>query len=108
MTIREADFNWVLVIFVPFERDNKTIAAQTAEKADTLFEPIRKMTPDAGAYVNEAFVYEKNWQQTFWGNNYAKLLEIKRSVDPHDVLWCYSCVGSESWRQREDGKLCKV
>jgi hypothetical protein len=32
--------------------------------------------------------YEPNWQRTFWGDNYARLLQIKKTVDPDDVLWC--------------------
>ncbi|KAL0564427.1 hypothetical protein V5O48_017620 [Marasmius crinis-equi] len=38
---------------------------------------LRNLTP-AAAYVNEADVYEPNHEETFWGSNYERLLEIKQ------------------------------
>jgi hypothetical protein len=45
---------------------------------NTYMGKIRAVTPGGGAYVNEADVLEPNWQQNFFGNNYRRLLEIKR------------------------------
>lgn len=56
---------------------------------------IRDLTPGAGTYVNEADYFEPDWQQAFWGENYQKLLEIKRKYDPHGMFICHHCVGSE-------------
>jgi hypothetical protein len=50
---------------------------------------------------------EPNFQQAFWGDNYPRLLEIKRKVDPTDVFWCTPCVGNERWHVVDD-VLCKV
>ncbi|KAF2868963.1 hypothetical protein BDV95DRAFT_609222 [Massariosphaeria phaeospora] len=47
------------------------------------------------AYYNEASVSEKDWQKSFWGTNYARLLQIKARVDPNRVFSCRMCVGSE-------------
>ena len=60
-----------------------------------------------GAYVNEANAYQPDWQETFWGSNYPRLLKIKREMDPDDVFWCHPCVGNERW-QEVDGQLCRV
>ncbi|THV00475.1 hypothetical protein K435DRAFT_794111 [Dendrothele bispora CBS 962.96] len=38
----------------------------------------RDITPDSGAYFNEGDVYEPDHEQSFWGDNYPALLEIKR------------------------------
>ncbi|THH08062.1 hypothetical protein EW145_g2966 [Phellinidium pouzarii] len=54
---------------------------------------IRKVTPDSGAYLNEANVYEPNFQQSFWGSNYDRLLSIKNKYDPKHILDCWQCVG---------------
>ncbi|KXH65704.1 FAD binding domain-containing protein [Colletotrichum salicis] len=78
------------------------------EILDARFELLRHLTPDGGSYINEGFPFEKNWQQAFWGANYPRLSEIKRSIDPKDVLWCKPCVGNEGWEERSDGRLCKV
>jgi hypothetical protein len=60
-----------------------------------------------GAYLNEADANEPNFQQAFWGDNYARLLEIKRKVDPNDAFWCTPCVGNERWEEVGD-LLCKI
>lgn len=42
---------------------------------------LRELTrgEDGGAaYVNEADVYEDGWEKSFWGDNYERLLEIKK------------------------------
>ena len=31
-----------------------------------------------GAYVNECDYFQKDWQKSFWGANYARLAGIKR------------------------------
>ncbi|GJJ14555.1 hypothetical protein Clacol_008820 [Clathrus columnatus] len=43
------------------------------------------------AYVNEADVYEVNWQDTYWGKNYPTLLKIKQKYDPDQLLDCWHC-----------------
>ncbi|KAJ2935972.1 hypothetical protein H1R20_g1124, partial [Candolleomyces eurysporus] len=59
-------------------------------------EGLRRITSEAGAgaaYVNEADVYEPDWESAFWGDNYPRLLEIKRKYDPDHLLDCWHCVG---------------
>ncbi|KAL7916572.1 FAD-binding domain-containing protein [Trichoderma velutinum] len=90
--------------FGPF---NKTAENDVKASLDKQFQPLRDLTPNSGAYINEAFLFEKNFEQTFWGSNYARLLRIKREIDPTDVFWCAPCVGNEKWEVRQDGKLCK-
>jgi hypothetical protein len=57
--------------------------------------------------TQKANAYEPNFQNSFWGRNYPRLLSIKRSVDPNDVFWCLSCAGSERWKAR-GARLCRV
>ena len=57
---------------------------------------IRRATPGAGSYVNETDYFEPDWQRAFWGDNYPRLLAIKRKVDPGNLFTCHHCVGSES------------
>ena len=56
---------------------------------------LTKAIPHAGSYANEADYFQKNWQQEFWGDNYPKLLRIKKKYDPNNVFSCHHCVGSE-------------
>ncbi|KAF2117142.1 hypothetical protein BDV96DRAFT_571629 [Lophiotrema nucula] len=71
-------------------------------------EPLRKLSPDTGAYFNECDSYEPQWQKAFWGKHYARLRKIKQKYDPKNLLWCRRCVGSEALVEREDGRLCKA
>lgn len=57
--------------------------------------------------IEQAYVNEPDWQHTFWGDNYERLLEIKKKYDLWDVLWCHPCVGSEGW-EVVDNVLCRV
>ncbi|KAG8679500.1 hypothetical protein FRC08_016946 [Ceratobasidium sp. 394] len=57
-------------------------------------QPLRALTPQGGAYLNEADVYEPNASSSFWGSdNYAKLWAVKQKYDPKGLLDCYHCVG---------------
>ncbi|KAG8704459.1 hypothetical protein FRC08_002213 [Ceratobasidium sp. 394] len=55
-------------------------------------QPLRALTPQGGAYLNEADVYEPNASTSFWGSdNYAKLWAVKQKYDPKGLLDCYHC-----------------
>ncbi|KAF8901421.1 hypothetical protein CPB85DRAFT_1472916 [Mucidula mucida] len=66
-------------------------------------ESLRAVTPDGGAYGNEADIYEPNFEESFWGDNYKQLLEIKEKYDPGHLLDCWHCVG---WRSADDRYSC--
>jgi hypothetical protein len=69
---------------------------------------LRKLSPSTGAYFNEADSYELDWQQSFFGSNYARLKSIKEKYDPENLLWCRRCVGSEALLEQPDGRLCAI
>ncbi|KAH9484479.1 FAD-linked oxidoreductase [Psilocybe cubensis] len=60
---------------------------------------LRDITPDGGAYHNEADIHEPNFEESFWGGHYPRLLEIKQKYDPEHLLDCWHCVG---WKGSED------
>ncbi|KAI1099486.1 FAD-binding domain-containing protein [Jackrogersella minutella] len=81
-----------------------------------MMQPWRDASPNAGAYLNEADINEPNWQQAFYGSNYAYLYQLKQKYDPWGLLWAPTAVGSEDWYvtgqidyyPTQDGKLCPV
>jgi FAD/FMN-containing dehydrogenase len=101
-------------------RIDPTASAATALAARAAFtngtmQKWRDVTPSSGSYLNEADRLEPNWQQSFWGDKYTRLLSIKRELDPRDNFWAHHAVGSEGWQvesvdglPNENGKLCKV
>lgn len=56
--------------------------------------PMRDAMPEAGSYMNEGDRLECDFQQVFYGDNYPRLLQIKK-YDPVDVFWAVTAVGSE-------------
>jgi FAD/FMN-containing dehydrogenase len=69
---------------------------------------IEAATPGAGAYMNEADFQQPDFQDTFFGVNYPKLLDIKKKYDPHNLLYAVAGVGSEKWTVHENGRMCKT
>jgi hypothetical protein len=75
----------------------------------------RDISPGAGSYMNEADRLEPNFGQAFWGVKYPRLLALKSKLDPYDVFYAATSVGSERWKvetadglPNENGKLCRV
>ncbi|KAL5315882.1 hypothetical protein ACEPPN_016756 [Leptodophora sp. 'Broadleaf-Isolate-01'] len=75
----------------------------------------RGVSPGAGAYLGESDREEEGFQGSFYGRKYERLLGVKREVDPEDVFWAKTAVGSEGWRvvgegpvDDENGRLCRV
>lgn len=75
------------------------IAAARRERAAVgrAMEELRDLAPDAGSYVSESDFFEPDWQRSFWGANYARLLAVKRRYDPDGLFTVHHGVGSEGW-----------
>ncbi|KAL2858219.1 hypothetical protein BJX68DRAFT_278227 [Aspergillus pseudodeflectus] len=69
-----------------------------------LMNPLRNITPGGGAYQNEADAFEPDPIRSFWGDdNYARLLRIKREVDPTNLLTVWNGVG---WDETDEKYSC--
>jgi len=93
---------------------------------DVYMPQLEAVTPGSGSYLNEVFQfssfnprsvssyvtqadpYQRDWQVTFYGVNYPRLLSIKTKYDPNDVFYATTAVGSDGWKADIGGKLCKV
>ena len=67
---------------------------------------LRAIVPDDGAYVSESNFFQENWQQAYWGSNYAQLASVKKKYDPTGLFFVHNGVGSEEWS--EDGFVRKA
>jgi FAD/FMN-containing dehydrogenase len=81
---------------VPGHEPDAENAAVGARLVGQTMDVLRALTPGAGSYVNETDYFEPDWQDSFWGANYPRLLEIKRRYDPHNVFRVHHGVGSEA------------
>jgi FAD/FMN-containing dehydrogenase len=73
--------------------------AETVWKSffDASMSELRKLLPRVGSYVWETDFFQPNWQDAFWGENYARLRAVKDKYDPEGLFFLHHGVGSESW-----------
>lgn len=86
---------------------NSTLAErkQAVDRALQLTKTLKDISPNTGAYMNEANPFTPDWQEDFWGmENYARLLDIKERYDPDRLLLCWRCVG---WRESDVASACE-
>ncbi|KAL4908218.1 hypothetical protein BDW74DRAFT_147070 [Aspergillus multicolor] len=69
---------------------------------------LMELAPNSGAYLNEADFRQPNWQEAFYGSNYAALRKVKAKYDPNDVFYALQAVGSDEWTVSGSGRLCRA
>jgi hypothetical protein len=89
--------------------------AAVQRRLNGYMDALRAATPGGGAYFNEADILEPNWQTSFFGVNYDKLVRVKHERDPWHVFWAPTTPGSEAWAVQtsselptQNGRLCRV
>ena len=50
---------------------------------------LLKVAPGAGSYVSESDWFGADWQRSYWGSNYPRLAEVKRTHDPDGVFFVH-------------------
>ena len=82
---------------VPGREPDLAAASRRAESVRATMDALRAGVPVVGAYVSESDFFQPQWQQAFWGANYARLLSIKERYDPQGLFFVHHGVGSERW-----------
>jgi FAD/FMN-containing dehydrogenase len=82
---------------IPGHEPDLKEARQAAGNIDRAMKVLRDVVPNAGSYVSESNFFERNWQQSFWGTNYPRLLTVKKTYDPTGLFFVHHGVGSEEW-----------
>jgi len=72
-------------------------ARRSAAAVDRAMRELRQLVPAAGSYVSESNFFEEDWQRSYWGSNYPRLLAIKNTYDPDGLFVVHHGVGSERW-----------
>lgn len=75
---------------------------------NTIMPRLEELTPGGGAYLNEGDFRQRDWQNVFYGDNYARLKSIKERYDPDGLFYGLTGVGSEQWTVRDNGQLCRT
>src|SRR5262245_1271489 len=76
---------------------NLVNARNEAAQIDRGMRGLKMLLPSAGSYVVESNYFEPNWQRSYWGPNYPRLLEIKQKYDPQCLFFVRHGVGTEPW-----------
>lgn len=96
-----------ILLFASGVDDNSTQASIDNRVTQVWAGLLRDLTPNGGTYMNEADVYEVDFQKSFYGANYDRLLSIKKKYDPQGLFYATTAVGSEAWIRQDNGRLCK-
>jgi FAD/FMN-containing dehydrogenase len=68
-------------------------AATIHQAADELLKVVGR----TGSYLSESNFFERDWKQSFWGSNYARLAAVKQQYDPDGLFFIHHGVGSDEW-----------
>ncbi|TFK31866.1 hypothetical protein BDQ12DRAFT_693389 [Crucibulum laeve] len=77
--------------------DSSIVIEQARQRLRDKLNILDGIAPDSGTYLNEASLYEKDFQKTFFGAHYKKLKAIKNKYDPKGLFIVASGVGSDDW-----------
>jgi hypothetical protein len=72
-------------------------AREGAARVGRSYAALRAVLPRAPTYVSECDFFQRDWQQSFWGPHYPRLLAAKRRYDPDGLFVIHHGVGSEDW-----------
>ena len=72
-------------------------ARKSREQIRRCMNELRAVAPNGGAYVSESNFFEQNWQQAYWGANFARLASVKKKYDSTGLFFVHNGVGSEKW-----------
>jgi FAD/FMN-containing dehydrogenase len=82
---------------IPGHEPDLLTARQQADAVEKAMNEVRKLLPSIGSYVSEGDFFDEAWRQSFWGENYARLLAVKDRYDPDGLFFVHHGVGSERW-----------
>jgi FAD/FMN-containing dehydrogenase len=82
---------------IPGHEPSVDAGREGAKRVEQCMNELRAIAPNGGAYVSESNFFEKGFQQSYWGSNYARLAEIKKKYDPDGLFVVHNGVGSEQW-----------
>jgi FAD/FMN-containing dehydrogenase len=75
---------------------NDAAGRASARRIRACVDTLRGAAGEAGAYLSESDYFQDDWQRAYWGENYERLLTIKRRYDPQNLFRVHHGVGSEA------------
>jgi FAD/FMN-containing dehydrogenase len=82
---------------IPGHEPDLPSARRQAAAVERAMNEVRKLLPKVGSYVSESDFFDEAWRESFWGENYPRLLAVKDRYDPDGLFFTHHGVGSERW-----------
>ncbi|MGH3289206.1 MAG: BBE domain-containing protein, partial [Streptosporangiaceae bacterium] len=81
---------------IPGHEPDVALGRQEAGAVAAAMAPLKALAQQPASYVNEADYFEDDWQTAFWGDNHARLLQVKDRYDPGGLFSVHHGVGTET------------
>jgi len=85
--------HWHVIGTTEYSDEYKDIEGKTKENVKAFQQALAEQAPTGGTYFNEMMYDQPDWQYSFFGKNYPRLLDIKQKYDPQGLQQCHNCVG---------------
>ncbi|EOD52656.1 putative fad binding domain-containing protein [Neofusicoccum parvum UCRNP2] len=76
--------------------------------SDDVSSHLRAIVADPRYGFNGLAVNNPNWEEDYFGENYASWRETKGRWDPEGLFYGKTTVGSDEWEIDDEGRLCKL
>jgi FAD/FMN-containing dehydrogenase len=67
---------------------------QQAEAVAACMAPLKSLREQPASYIWETDYFQQDWRMAFWGDRYARLLQVKQRYDPGGLFFIHHGVGS--------------
>lgn len=74
---------------VPGRDPDVRLARRHAKAIGQAMDEVRRLVPNPGSYVAESDYFNANWQQSFWGTNYPRLVGAEAKYDSDGLFFVH-------------------
>ena len=81
---------------IPGHEPDVAQGQQQAAAVTAAMAPVKALREQPASYFNETDYFQADWQTAFWGDHYARLLQVKNRYDPGGLFFVHHGVGTET------------
>jgi FAD/FMN-containing dehydrogenase len=81
---------------IPGHEPDIAQARQEARAVTAGMAALKAFREQPASYLNETDYFQADWQTAFWGDHYARLLQVKERYDPGGLFFVHHGVGTET------------
>ncbi len=81
---------------IPGHEPDAAQGQQQAQAVTAAMAPVKALREQPASYFNETDYFQTDWQTAFWGEHYARLLQVKNRYDPGGLFYVHHGVGTET------------